>query len=79
MGEDMVDSRSGLTAPSTPGNVMRFFNAKKRSLSGGRCSIAKPTKSLGGLPFFQFIPSRAIPSPRCNLRVKSAAEFLPLT
>src|SRR5258706_10216739 len=42
-------------------------------------SIAKPTKSSGGRPCFQFIARRHMPSPRCALSVKSAAPFFPST
>src|SRR4029450_13192022 len=39
--------------------------------------MAKPTKSLEGVPAFQFMASKTIPSPRCSLRVKSAAGLVP--
>jgi hypothetical protein len=38
-----------------------------------------PTKSFGGLPFRQFMPSSAIPSPRWTFSVKRAAGFWPST
>jgi hypothetical protein len=40
--------------------------------------MAKPTKSLDGVPTFQFIASKTMPSPRWSLSVKSAAEFVPV-
>ena len=39
--------------------------------------MPNPTKSLGGFPFFQFIASSAIPSPRCTRKVKGALAFFP--
>ena len=79
IGDSMVDSLAGLTSPSLVENATRFFSAKKRSPPGSLYSMAKPAKSAGGLPRRQFIASSAMPSPRCTLRVKSAAALPPLT
>ena len=62
-----------------PGKFRRFFRAKNLSPPGSLYSIPNPTNSFGGLPFFQFMASRDIPSPRCTLSVKSAAALVPLT
>src|ERR1700760_3090417 len=41
--------------------------------------MAKPTKSSVGRPFFQFIATRHMPSPRCSFRVNSALALVPVT
>src|SRR5690242_8027965 len=41
--------------------------------------MAKPTKSFGGWPFFQFMPISVMPSPRCSFNVNSALLFVPTT
>jgi hypothetical protein len=79
IGDSIVESWFGLTLPSLSGNAMRFFKAKNFVPPGSLYSMAKPTKSRGGLPFFQFIPSSAMPSPRWIFSVNSAAAFVPST
>jgi hypothetical protein len=79
MGDSRVESWLGLTAPPRPAKESRFFKGKNLSPPGSLYSMAKPTKSRGGLPCFQFMATRAIPSPRCTLSVNSAAALWPLT
>ena len=58
IGESLVDSRFGLIAARRRRrNERRFFSAKNLSPPGSWYSIAKPTKSSGGFPSFQFIAS----------------------
>src|SRR5262245_47748977 len=79
MGESVVARRLGLTAPAAPGKAMRFFKGKNLLPPGSLYSMAKPTKSVGGLPSFQFMATRVMPSPRWSFRVKRAAGFWPVT
>src|SRR5690348_5577825 len=40
--------------------------------------MANPAKSSGGVPFFQFMVSRSIPSPRWSFNENGAAAFDPI-
>ncbi len=79
IGENRVESWFGLTSPAIPGKASRFFKAKNLSPPGSLYSIAKPTKSGGGFPSFQFIAMRAMPSPRWSFSVNGAAAFVPVS
>jgi hypothetical protein len=46
---------------------------------GLRYSMAKPTKSRGGVPDFQFMAARTMPSPRYSVNVNGAAALTPST
>jgi hypothetical protein len=79
IGEMSVDRVTAFTSPAGPAKVRRLFNGKNVSPPGGRDSMANPTKSSGGFPLFQFIATRAMPSPRWSFSVNSALAFLPVT
>src|SRR5260370_5303763 len=41
--------------------------------------MAKPTKSCSGWPFFQFMATSVMTSPRCSFNVNGALPFVPST
>lgn len=67
-GASRVDMLFLLTAPPAPGKETRFFKEANLRPPGSWNSIAKPTKSEDGFPFFQFIAIRVMPSPLCSLK-----------
>jgi len=62
-----------------PGKFFVLRTAENVALFGFLYSIANPTKSRGGVPVFQFIAARTMPSPRYSVSVNGAVELLPLT
>ena len=60
-------------------NESRLFSLKNWPPPGSWYSMAKPAKSSGGVPLFQFIASSSMPSPRCSLNENSAVSFVPVT
>jgi hypothetical protein len=59
--------------------LRRFLSGCQIVEFGSWYSIAKPTKSSGGVPFLQFIASSAMRSPRRTFSVNAAASLPPST
>ena len=80
MGASSDEMRSSVVVLGGPAKLKRLFTAKNfLPAPGSFDSMAKPTKSRGGLPSLQFMASSAMPSPRYAVRVNGAAAFLPET
>ena len=67
------------TFGAPPGKFFVLRTGVNVAAPGLRYSIAKPTKSRGGVPVFQFIATSTMPSPRYSFRVNGAVVLLPST
>src|ERR1700754_1721884 len=77
IGDSLVENLRFAFILVLQGNDRRFFSAKNLVPPGSWYSIAKPTKSRGGSPVFQFMAIRSMPSPRCSFKLNNALLFLP--
>ena len=79
IGDSRVDSRFGLTSPSEPGNARRFFREKNLLPPGSLYSMAKPTKSSGGLPLLPVHREEGHAVAAMKFQREECFSILPLT